>query len=116
MLQGSGRVLSMRRMVLMAILAALALVAGACREPITETSTGAEVFTYSCAQCHGAYLQGRNPAPRLAGPDAPSADKPREYFVDTVTHGSNRMPSFGTQLSDEHIERVVDFVMASQGR
>ncbi len=116
MLQTRGRVLPMRRTVLMLVLVALALVVGACREPLTEASTGAEVFTYSCAQCHGASLQGRNPAPLLAGSDAPSADKPREYFVNTVTHGSNRMPSFGRQLSDEHIGRVVDFVMASQGR
>jgi mono/diheme cytochrome c family protein len=116
MLRRRGRVLPMRWKVFTVVLVTLALVTSACREPLTEASTGAEVFTHSCAQCHGASLQGRNPAPRLAGSDAPSADKPRDFFVNTVTRGRNRMPSFGTQLSDEHIGRVVDFVMASQGR
>ncbi len=106
----------MRWKVFTVVLVSLALVTASCREPLTEASTGAEVFTHSCAQCHGALLQGRNPAPRLAGSDAPSADQPRDFFVNTVTHGRNRMPSFSTQLSDEHVGRVVDFVMASQGR
>ena len=77
--------------------------------------TGSEIYRISCAPCHGNELQGRS-GPRLGGADAPSIDLDRDYFVQTVTRGRGRMPAFSSRLSDEQIERVVDFVLEQQGR
>lgn len=101
----------MRR--LLAVLA-LSLAVGACVEPLAEDASGEEVYRGTCAGCHGPNLQGRTGPP--LGPGAPSSDLSRDYFVDTVTNGRGRMPSFDDVLSDEQIERVVDYILSEQGR
>ena len=106
----------LRAPLLVIVVVLLAFVSAACTEPLPIEATGSEVFSHSCSRCHGAALQGRAPAPRLAGADAPSAEFEKQYYVDTVTIGSNRMPSFGSQLTPEHIDRVVDYIMEQQGR
>ncbi len=98
------------------VLVLFAVVSAACTEPLTAESTGPEIFTHSCARCHGAALQGRRPAPQLAGSDAPSVDLPKQYFLDTITQGNNRMPSFGSQLTNEQINRLADYIIEQQDR
>jgi cytochrome c550 len=67
-----------------------------------------------CARCHGADLQG-GVGPAL-GLDAPSIDKPIDYFVLTITRGQGRMPSFSGTLTADQIERVAGYIMEQQGR
>ncbi len=103
----------MRRFVLP--LACVALLLAACSDPVSEDASGSEIYRISCAPCHGNELQGRS-GPQLGGTDAPSIDLDRDYFVQTVSRGRGRMPAFSGRLSDEQIERVVDFVLEQQGR
>jgi mono/diheme cytochrome c family protein len=101
----------MRRLL---VLLVLALAVGACVEPLPEDATGEAVFQATCAGCHGPNLQGRTGPP--LGEGAPSSDLSRDYFVDTITNGRGRMPSFEDVLTDEQIQRVVDYILSEQGR
>jgi mono/diheme cytochrome c family protein len=94
---------------------ALLMLLGACGEDLSAEASGAEIYEATCARCHGADLEG-GVGPALAGPDAPSGDLPRSYFIQTTERGKGRMPSYGGVLSDAQIERVVDFILAEQGR
>lgn len=97
------------------LVAAVLVLVTACSEPLPEDASGEEIYVATCAACHGTTLQGRS-GPPLGGPEAPSAGEDRDYFILTVTKGRSRMPSWENRLSTEQIERVVDFVMAQQGR
>ena len=94
---------------------ALLLLLAACGDDLSEGAGGAEIYEATCARCHGANLEG-GVGPALAGPDAPSVDLPRSYFIQTTERGQGRMPAYGGVLSDAQIERVVDFILAEQGR
>lgn len=94
---------------------AIALSAGACGEPLAADAPGDAIFAAICARCHGGSLEGAI-GPQLGGSDAPSVDQPESYFIQTVTRGQGRMPSFGTTLSEDQIQRVVDFILEQQGR
>ena len=86
--------------------------------PLAESdSTGREIYTAMCAECHGR-LDGRAgvlgeslypPAPRLAGHPTFYSD-PELFWV--IKHGirNTGMPSWGNRLSDEDIWNVVGFV------
>ncbi len=101
----------MRRLL---VLLVLSLTVAACVEPLPEDATGEEIFQATCAGCHGPNLQGRTGPP--LGEGSPSSDLERDYFVETVTNGRGRMPSFDDVLSDDQIERVVDYILSEQGR
>lgn len=101
----------MRFIAILLVLASL----GACSEPLGEDASGEEIYAHSCAACHGRELQGRS-GPPLGGEFAPSLGREKSYFIDTVTKGRSRMPAFRTLLTEEQIERVVEFVISRQER
>lgn len=87
----------------------------ACGVEIPEGATGEEIYPITCARCHGGDLSGIGTTPGI-GAGSPAAEEPRQYLVDTVTHGRSRMPSFESTLTSEQIDLVVDYVMEQQGR
>ena len=103
----------MLRLAPLLLVITLALVA--CSEPLPMDAPGDVVYSSSCAACHGKNLQGRS-GPPLGGADAPSASEDRSYFINTVTKGRSRMPSFESLLTEAQIERVVDYVLSQQDR
>lgn len=67
--------------------------------------TGAEIFATNCARCHGETGEGGR-GKNLQG----IGEDPREDHVDQVTNGGGGMPAWGTRLTPEQIQAVVDFV------
>lgn len=94
---------------------AVALMLSSCGPGVDEDASGEEIYLQVCARCHADNMSG-GLGPALIGIDSPSLAKPEEFFVQTVTSGLGRMPSFGGTLSDAQIQRVVDYVMDRQGR
>ncbi len=81
---------------------------------------GQEIYTSSCARCHGADGLGvPNKFPPLSGnPDATD----HEFVVDVIANGLNgkvilgvtytrEMPAFGSRLSAEEIDQVATYVV-----
>ena len=87
----------------------------ACGPGVDEDADGATIYESVCARCHASDLSG-GIGPPLVGADAPSTDLPEEYFVQTISRGNGRMPSFGGTLSEAQIERLVTFILDRQGR
>jgi mono/diheme cytochrome c family protein len=96
---------------IVAVLLTWLLIAGCTSVP--EDASGEEIFSLVCARCHGSNLEG-GVGPKLAGADAPSADKPDDYLTTTISRGKGRMPAFRATLSEEQIERVVGYVREQQ--
>ena len=82
---------------------------------VPEDATGQEIYVQVCARCHGEDLRGGTGL-ALVGEDARSIDKPERYFVQSISAGIGRMPSFRGTLSEEQILRVTRYVMERQGR
>ena len=87
----------------------------ACGPGVENDATGEEIFLNICARCHADNLSGGF-GPALVGDDSPTLDRPEEFLLQTVGSGLGRMPAYGGTLSEEQIQRVVDFVMDKQGR
>jgi mono/diheme cytochrome c family protein len=105
---------AMRRTHTWTLVAAIVLVA-ACGPGVSEDATGEAVYLQVCARCHADHLGGGF-GPALVGFDAPSLDKPRDFFEQTVRTGIGRMPAFGGTLSEDQIDRVLDYVLTQRGR
>ncbi|KAG1648332.1 hypothetical protein GQR58_029937 [Nymphon striatum] len=76
---------------------------------LEDIATGEGVYQASCASCHGADGSGSDRGPALIGVG--------QFFVDDaspivglVTNGGDNMPEFGTKLTPEQIDAVVQFV------
>lgn len=100
----------MRRIVLLAVLAAMLTACGVGRPP--ADASGEQIYRLLCANCHGVDLEGRI-GPAL-GPDTLAASQPDEFIVITVRHGRGRMPSFSSSLSDDQIARLVAYIREVQ--
>jgi cytochrome c oxidase cbb3-type subunit 3 len=73
-------------------------------------SLGRSIFVANCAGCHGADARGALGYPNLTDKDWLFGGTP-EQIVETITHGRTaQMPAFGTMLSAETLEALVDFV------
>ncbi len=80
---------------------------------VAEDATGEEIYVQVCARCHGSDLRGGTGLP-LVGEDARSLGMPERYFVQSISAGIGRMPSFRGALTDEQIVRVSRYVMEQQ--
>ncbi len=111
---------------LLTMLSAILVVAAACsagaspdvtklRDP-ASVAAGTALYQANCAACHGTDLGGgRTPdgglAPALAAKVGPSD----AVLIETVKRGSGfAMPSFATQLTDEEIASIIDYVRSVQ--
>lgn len=86
---------------------------GACTGSADPDATGGELYSQFCARCHGVELEGGIGGALGAGSDL--VDRPDSYVADVIVSGRGSMPAFGRTLSDEQVERVVDFIRAEQG-
>jgi cytochrome c551 len=116
------------------LVACLALILSACAsasttaapaegQPVTEieaTSTvqeeaaapeidAAAIYSSRCAGCHGADRSGRN-GPALL-PENLTKD-PADYTT-IITDGSGPMPAWGSRLSAEEINALVNFILST---
>jgi cytochrome c6 len=88
--------------------------------PATETGgtapqgnpeAGAEVFqSAGCGGCHTLEAAGTS---GTVGPNLDQARPSHDLVVDRVTNGKGVMPAFGDQLSEEQIQDVAAYVVAS---
>jgi cytochrome c6 len=67
-----------------------------------------EKYLVNCARCHGEFGEGRlRGIPFTKGHALAHSE---EEFIQTVTNGKKKMPSFRTELSDDEIKWVVRYV------
>jgi mono/diheme cytochrome c family protein len=69
---------------------------------------GAAIYAASCAGCHGAD-GGGGTGPQLSDGNVVTAFPDAADEVTFVTDGEGSMPAFGSRLSPEQIQQVVDY-------
>ena len=78
-----------------------------------ETEDGEAVFAEAgCGGCHALEAAGTSGA---VGPNLDESKPDEELVIDRVTNGQGAMPSFKDSLSEEQIQAVADYVVASTG-
>ncbi len=66
-----------------------------------SVEAGAEIFASSCAACHG---------PNAVGGDLADSTLSLDQLRSIIVNGEGAMPAFGGQLTEEQVDRVVDYV------
>ena len=84
--------------------------ADAAQEPTEEAVSidAAAIYAERCASCHGANREGGG-GPALL-PERLTKD-PSAYKT-TITNGSGPMPAWGSRLSAEEIDALVEFILS----
>lgn len=95
------------------LLTAIAVFLSAC-VTVDEDSSGQEIYEQICSRCHGGDLGG-GVGPAL-GADSDAAARDDGFWTQTITRGRGRMPAFRSTLSDEQIQRVIEYSRDVQGR
>lgn len=98
-------------MLVVLVLLAVTLLTG-CGEGLEDSAGGEEIYNARCASCHRKDLTG-GIGPAL-GPGSEAVDRPLDYYVITIKTGKGRMPSFRSTLTDEQIDRVIEYVISVQ--
>jgi mono/diheme cytochrome c family protein len=70
------------------------------------------VFTTNCGSCHTLEEAGTS---GTVGPNLDDSTLDQAAVVQQVTNGGGGMPPFQGQLSEEEIQNVAAFVVASEG-
>ncbi len=89
----------------------LAIVVAGCGSE-TANVYGGELFSITCAHCHGSDLGGGVGPPLGAGSNAASLTD--EQIAGVIRVGPGAMPSFDRTLSDEQITSLVTYVRSRQ--
>ena len=79
------------------------LLMAACAPTELVDASGQEIYAELCARCHGVELEG-GVAPGIEITDATTD----EHLATVIRDGVGVMAGFGSTLSDEQIDRVVD--------
>jgi len=114
-------VTKVRTFVVAAGLAMVLVVAGACGGDDEEAgggggaSTGAEIFSTSCATCHGQDGEGGY-GPQLGGGAVAETFPDIEDQIAVITNGRANMPAFEGQLSPEQIRTVAEYEREELGQ
>jgi cytochrome c2 len=77
-----------------------------------DAAAGEQIFTTNCGRCHTLEEAGTS---GTVGPNLDDSTLDQAAVVEQVTNGGAVMPSFQGQLSEEEIQNVAAFVVASQG-
>jgi mono/diheme cytochrome c family protein len=77
-------------------------------------SPGAQIYSASCARCHGAE-GGGGLGPELAGVVVESFPDVEDQIA-LVSGGIGTMPGFANQLSEEEIRQVVEYTRTELGQ
>lgn len=83
-----------------------------CTERPAADATGAEIYELLCSTCHGDDLNG-GLGPAL-GPGSNSADQDDAFLELTISRGRGRMPSFSGTLTDEQLDRLIEYIRREQ--
>jgi mono/diheme cytochrome c family protein len=77
-------------------------------------SQGESLFKANCILCHGEDGTGNTPAGTALGAhNLTSTEVVRKTdaeLVQTISHGKEKMPSFGKKLSDAEIQALVSYI------
>ena len=77
-----------------------------------DAAAGEPIFVESCGSCHTLEEAGTS---GTVGPNLDDSTLDVAAVVEQVTNGGGAMPAFGGQLSEEEIQNVAAYVVASQG-
>ena len=77
-----------------------------------DAAAGEAIFVENCGSCHTLEEAGTS---GTVGPNLDESTLDVQAVVEQVTNGGGAMPAFGGQLSEEEIQNVSAFVVASQG-
>ena len=80
---------------------------------LEKLSLGNRLFLTTCSQCHGENLEGD----ASAGIPALASIKKRhskDYIADVISKGKGMMPAFGSTLSKEKIQSIVNYVFENK--
>ena len=94
-----------------AVVLALFIVAG-CAGPADDVF-GADLYSSSCAHCHGSDLAG-GIGPSL-GPGSNAAMLTDQQIVDVIRIGPGAMTSFGDRFTETQLNSLVDHLRTEQG-
>ena len=89
----------------------LASTIGGAKASEDEAAPGAAIYARYCGQCHGTKGEGGHGG----GPDLTRAFE-RGHIVSMVTGGNKQMPGFGSVLTFDQVQQLVDFVSGELGR
>jgi len=88
-------------------------ISAGCSGPAVDVF-GADLYSSSCAHCHGSDLAG-GIGPAL-GPDSNAATLTDQQVVDVIRIGPGAMTSFGNRFTEAQLDSLVDYLRAEQGR
>ena len=121
-LRGYVRAVTKIRVLLIGGTAALALLLGACGGDDLDGGaggggggTGQQVYSQSCASCHGQSGEG-GIGPKLGEGAVVEAFPDIDDQIAIIANGRGNMPSFRNQLSAEEIEAVAVFEREELGQ
>ena len=86
--------------------------AAGCSGPANDVF-GADLYSSSCAHCHGSDLAG-GIGPAL-GPGSTAATLTDQQIVDVIRIGPGAMTSFGDRFTETQLNSLVDHLRAEQG-
>jgi len=95
----------------LALAAVLILLAGCSDEGVDQF--GGDLYSSSCAHCHGSDLAG-GVGPAL-GAGSNSATLSDQQIKDVIRIGPGAMTSFGDRFSEEQLDSLVVFLRVEQG-
>lgn len=86
------------------------LLLAACAPTELVDATGQEIYAELCARCHGVELEG-GVAPGIEI----TAETTDEHLATVIRDGVGVMAGYGSTLSNEQIDRVVDYLRIASG-
>lgn len=92
--------------------ATVAVSLSACVEQPAPDAGGEQIYVEVCARCHGVDLGGGAGPALDAGSEA--ADRSDEFYRSSIVNGRGRMPSFAQTLSDDQVDRVIEYIRREQ--
>lgn len=87
------------------------LVAAGC-SGTTDDVFGADLYSSSCARCHGSDLGGGIGPP--LGPGSNAATLTDEQIVNVIRIGPGAMTSFGDRFTEAQLDSLVDYMRTEQ--
>jgi mono/diheme cytochrome c family protein len=94
-------------------LATVVIMAGTAISSVAQGS-GADTYKTNCLMCHGADGTGNTPAGKAlkaTSLSSPSVTKQSSAdLMATIKSGKGKMPAYGTKLTHEQIEGVVEYI------
>ena len=101
------------RIAVLSAFVSLALGQIASSQAAPDNDAAAATYKKSCVTCHAADGSGTALGKRLHAPDLRTKevqDKTPAALMQIITTGKANMPAFGTRLTSQQIQQVVDYI------